>query len=396
MDQVDALHTRVAQYLAFPEDDVEGRRQLAPTEEDLDALHALMVRSREKRALYYQVTLAKRADQIFCNGGQAQGLTVAQIRQQLTHRETRTYEDQGESIREVVSFRFWPRVRHIDRERKQPNGGGIIIETEWDYLVPVDLEHEWQTLLQPGFDEETLLLAQRYVNHEWVKEIAFLPPDGITYRIIFKAGEEEKTFITSTALRYKPLLTELVKKYTLEESNQEFPGELSTPSSHNSVEMAEGHLGLLQAVKDYDPKKVRSVPGYVEQRLRWHFGDAFDHVSTETDRGLREPGQHRILKSRFERLGGEFDAPIGEEDGEQGDTTLRDKFKDPKPISIEDEILIREIAKTLLDPIDKQIFSEKLLGVTQQELAKKLGITQPAIAKRLKKIQEQVRKVLAE
>ena len=159
--------------------------------------------------------------------------------------------------------------------------------------------------------------------------------------------------------------------------------------------MAEGHLGLWKAVLDYDPEKVRLVPGYIEQKLQWHFGDAFDAVSTEADGGSREPGQQRILKSRFERLGGEFDAPLGK-DEETKKTTLRDTFEDPKPISIEDEILLREIAKTLLDPIDKQIFSEKLLGVTQQELAKKLGITQPAIAKRVKKIQKQVRKFLAE
>lgn len=147
MDQAVALHTRVAQYLALPVDDVEGRRQLAPTEADLDALHALMVHSPEKRDLYYQVSLTKRADQIFCKEGQAQGLTVAQIRQQLAHVETRNYEDHGERIHEVESFRFWPVARHFHRIRKQPNGG-FIDEIEWDYLVPVDLEHEWQTLLQ--------------------------------------------------------------------------------------------------------------------------------------------------------------------------------------------------------------------------------------------------------
>ncbi len=192
MDQADALHTRLARYLALSEDDVEGRRRLAPTEEDLDALHDLMVRFPEKSELYYQVTLTRRADQIFCQEGLAPGWTVAQIRQQLARVDTRNYEEHGERIQEIESFRFWPVARHFHRIRKQPNGGGIIDEIEWDYLVPVDLEHEWQRLLEPGFEEEVLLLAQRHVDDKSVRDMAFLPPDGTTYRIIFKAGEEEK------------------------------------------------------------------------------------------------------------------------------------------------------------------------------------------------------------
>ena len=388
MDQADALHTRLARYLALPEDDVEGRRRLTPTEEDLDALHDLMVRLPEKSELYFQVTLTRRADQIFCMEGQAPGWTVAQIRQKLEHVEIRTYEDEGERIQEVESFRFWPVFRHLHRIRKQPNGG-FIDEIELEYLVAVDLEHEWQALLQPGFEEETLLLAQRYANHEGVKEMFFLPPEGITYRIIFKAGDERKEFCSSTAIRYKPLLKQFAERYTLEESIEELPGRPSPTSHHQTVEMAEGHVGLWKAVLDYDPEKVRSAPGYINQKLKWHFGDAFKQVST------RKAGQKPILKARFERLGGELDAPLGE-NGEQGATTLHDRFEDPRPISIEGEILFREIVQALPDPTDRQILWELTLGATQQELAAELGISQPAIAKRLKKIQEQVRKLLGE
>lgn len=395
MDQADDLKARLAHYLALPEDDVEGRLHLAPSEEDLDQLHALMIRAPENRDLYYQASLTRRADQVFHQEGRAQGWTVAQIRQQLARVETRNYADQGESIQEVESFRFWPVARHLHRIRKQPKGG-FIDEIEWDFLKPVDLAHVWQKLLQPGFEEETLLLAQRHADVELVKEMFFLPPAGITYRIIFKAGEERKTFISPTSLRYEPLLKKFVKENILEDEIKEVLDGPSASSPHRSVEMAEGYLGLWQAVMDYDPEKVRFVPGYIELKLTWHFGDAYDRVSTESYCDLRNADERRIFKTRLERVGGEFDAPLGE-DGEQGATTLRDTFKDPRPNFIGDEILFREIIQALPDPTDRQIVWEKAaLDATQQELAETLGITQPAIAKRLKKIQEQVRKLLAE
>ena len=395
MDQADVLATRFAPYLALSEDDLEGRRRLAPTEEELDALHDLMVRSPEKSDLYYQVTFTMRADQIFRKEGPALGMTVTQIRQKLAHVETRNYEEHGESINEVESFRFWPLARYFDRIRKQPNGG-YIYETEWDYLGPVDLEHKWQILLQPGFDEEALLLAQRYADHEGIKEMAFLPPRGITHRIIFKSGKDKKEFMLPTALRYKPLLEKFAEKYTLEESSAKLPDGPLASSQPHSVEMAEGYLGLWQAVRDYDPQKVESVPGYLKKHLEWHFGDAFDDVSTKADSGMREPGQERILKSRFERLGGEFDAPLGEKDEQEG-TTLRDTVEDQKPKDIEGEILFNEIVQAIPDSMDRQVLWEStVLDATQQELAAKLGVSQPAIAKRLKELQKQVRKLLAE
>ena len=106
MDQADALQIRFAPYLALPAGDVEGRTLLAPSEEELDTLHALMIHSPETRDLYSQVNITRRADQIFCKEGQATGWTVARIRQQLARVETRHYDEQGEHIQERVSFYF--------------------------------------------------------------------------------------------------------------------------------------------------------------------------------------------------------------------------------------------------------------------------------------------------
>ncbi len=103
----------------------------------------------------------------------------------------------------MVYYRFWPVAWYTYRKRTSANE--VVHEVEWSYPYPVDLDAKWEKY-RPGLEEESLLLGQRFPKDEKIKEMAFLPPEKVNYRVIFSAGDSRKEFEFPVALRYKPLL----------------------------------------------------------------------------------------------------------------------------------------------------------------------------------------------
>src|SRR5258705_9963928 len=117
------------------------------------------------------------------------------------------------------------------------------------------------------------------------------------------------------------------RKYTLERIRDQSAGrEKQTLQRHRSVELAEALAGLWIATQDYQPTQVMRIPGYLKLRVKWHMGDQFKAVSTETLNETAEAQSRRSLKFDTERSGGELDVPLdkySDTDSVQRAATLR-------------------------------------------------------------------------
>ena len=123
-------------------------------------------------------------------------------------------------------------------------------------------------------------MAQRFADHDSIKEMAVLPPEKVTYKVIFSNNIKSREFIFPTALRYENLLRKVASKKTFErfreDKDPEAPWSLQR---HSSIELGEGLTGLWTAVQEFDPSKVKHIPGYLEKRVIWHMGDQYDQRS---------------------------------------------------------------------------------------------------------------------
>ena len=186
----DAILERIRAYVDTPVSDYDTRTRLRPTEADIAALHTRAVRSPALWPLYHEANIVERADMLH-HDGKFRGWSIAQLREQLSRIEGNTFDEDGAQVHEVIYHRYWPVARLIYRARTSPDL--TIREVEWAYLdvsgaQSVDLDAEWERY-RPGFEEESLLLAQKFPDVEQVKEVAFLPSANVDYRVVFSAGD---------------------------------------------------------------------------------------------------------------------------------------------------------------------------------------------------------------
>ncbi len=390
---------RYHDYLATPVEDWEARQRIGLSERDFDQLHDLYAEGQADWDLWHKVDIARKADALYLKEARAKGWTIAGLREQLSMETTREYRNGGEHVTETETNRCWPYVRHIHRIRKRSNK--TIEELELAFPPEAEsrgvLEKHW-----PGFEEESLLLCQK--GHG---DVAFLPPKNTTYMVVFSAGGSRKEFEFPVALRYKNLLRKFAE-LPLEDSaacglagrlsEEEDPTEEEEPTRgrDSSYELGEGMLGLWVTVLEYDPQKVKHIPGYIKKHLTWHMRDAYKKHSTTAGAAHRDPDDKRILKGRLERTGGEFDAPLelgDESDSDEG--TLHEVIPDTKSINTEDVVFLNEVLAKIPDLRDRQIIYFRVcLDMTQKEVAELLDLTPSAVSQRMKTLQQIVRDIL--
>lgn len=383
----DTLLERCQQFASAPAEGYQHRDTIGLTEADLDSLHHRAVQFPTLWPLYHQVRTAHLADLIYLKEGQQRGWSITQIRDQLNRVESRTFTREGNQVQETTYFRFWPIARYIYRVRTSPKGH-VAHEVEWAYDARVDLDANWEKY-RPGFEEESLLMAQRFADHDSIKEMAFLPPEKVTYKVIFSNNIKRREFIFPTALRYENLLRNVALDHTFEKSEEDSdPESRWSLQRHSSIELGEGLTGLWTAVQEFDPSKVKHIPGYIEQRVIWHMGGQYDQRSHVV-------GGERLLTEARDYEAGSLDDPLPQEIEEDGESSLWDIVPDQSISPPDNNLLFSEIKNHFSDPRDRKILWYLAIWKdTQTEIAQELRMTQPAIAQRIKKIRAKVKKLL--
>jgi hypothetical protein len=386
--------SRFREYLSIPVEDHAARARLGITDKEMDLLHDLLIKKAITREFYYEVRFAKTADFIYAQEGRERAWTIQYIREQLNRTETREYEEGDESVHEFISHKLWPKCVVKERERRGADSRCYEVELVFADGVDVDQlqEEDWAI-----FEREAIQLAQTHQDNEWVKEVTFLPPEGISYRVVFAtAGGKRKARDFPLALQYFPLLKKFAR-LPLEDTRFDSPNNpADTAQRYSRIEIGEGQLGLWQAVLNYDPETVRHIPGYLEQQVQWHMSEQFDSLSTEAWKDLRPSGEKRVLKKRLERSGGELDTLLSEDDSATEASTLGDRLPAPDPYSVEDSIHLQQIIAAIPDPIDRKIVYGLARDMTQREVALQLGITPSAVNQRVKRLQPIVRRILSQ
>ena len=373
--------SRFERYLSTPAEDIQGRSDFNLTETEVGELHALAVQGEVSWDLYHQISNAQTADFIYRNSGQERGWNIGFIRKQLGRTTYRHYSSSGEDIHEWISWRLFPKGLHIERTRSQKDPLRIIEEVELAFSPDADLEGLWERQ-RPGLEEEGIGLLQKFPDDQFVQDMCFLPGDpAFEVLLVLSAGEQRKELTFPIALRYKPLLKDLEKEYTLDVTK--------TTLDHNqplqrakTEEIQEALAGLWKAVHKYDKSIGIPIPAYIENQLRWHMGEEFKRRSTDVeDQETGEP----VLKARTERTGGSLDDPRRDTDGTETGT-LGDTIAAPQAEPPDQRILLQQILEFLVDPIDKEIVRLTCKGKSQKEIGEKVGISQPAISTRLKRM----------
>ena len=386
--------SRYEQFLTTSVEDHEGRAKISLTEEDYDHLHGLAIEGIVPWKLYYHVNTARKADGIYLKGGKEKGWTIAQLRQKLNSIETRNYTKNGEDITEIISHRGWPFFQHIQRTRKKESS--TIHELELAYPANSNVDTLFEKY-SPGFEEESLLLAQKHPDSEFVKEVAFLPPENVTYRVIFSVGDPRKEFEFPVALRYKALLQKFKRLYPL--SRIKFYPKEPRPQTlqrHSSDELQEGLIVLWKAVREYDPTKVKHIPGYLKEHAEWHMKDQRKAKSTQAGAKFREFKKKSILQERLEQSGGPLDELLAlENKPHTKQSTIVETLQDTAVPQIEGEINLKQVTSHIPDPTDRKIvWGLTAWDLPQKELARDLGMSPAAISKRIKKLQPKIREIL--
>ena len=395
-DEIDRLYRA---YLATPVEDWEARQRIELSDQDFDQLHDLCLEGKADWDLWRKVDIARKADAHYLEGARAKGWTITRLREQLSMETKHQYSKGEEHITEIRSNRCWPIFQHIRRTRKR--GSRTILEVELAFPPEAEAGGVVEKYI-PEFEEESLLLSQKGFG-----DVAFLPPEGIEYKVVVSAGGSRKEFEFPVALRYGPLLWKF-SKLPLEDTKWKphapakgSPGALGgyPPNSlqkHSRYELGEGLLGLWVAVLEYDPQKVQRIPGYIKLRLTWHMQDAYKAQSTEAfgQNRLFKQGRKRTLKGRLERSGGELDAPVNPDD-EGGSATRHDRLPDHAASPADEWVLIQEICAIIPDEKDRWIiWLRTKFDLTNKETADLLGLSPSAVSQRTKKLQGKVRKIL--
>jgi len=375
--------SRFEQFLAIPTEDIAARAQFALRQSETDELHTLAVNGGVSWDLYHQVNNARKADFIYQQDGKKRDWTIAYIRKQLGHNEYRRYTCKNEQVEEWISGRLWPIAFHFYRIRWRKEPIRLIKEIEIALRPDIDLDEFWEGQ-QSGWTVEAIELLQSFPDNEFVHNLCFVPGDpNFEARIVISRLKDRKELTFPIALRYKPLLNKLERDRRLDITKSHPQPNQPLPCA-SSEELQEALLGLWQAVNDYQDSLNIPISAYIENKLKWHMGEAFKLRSTDLASSKTGKTQ-RVLQGRMERTGGLIDDPRYDKDEHEAGTR-GDTIADPHARLPDQRILLQQIFDSLVDKIDRQIVHLYCEGQSQEEIAKKLKITQPAITQRLKRM----------
>ncbi len=103
-------------------------------------------------------------------------------------------------------------------------------------------------------------LLQGYPEDSFIQDLAFLPQrDNFSAAIIITAGDQRKVLEFPIAVRYKPLIAKLGRKYTLDDTKPENETAISQPLQLASTEEVQELLqALWNGVRTY--KEGKDIP----------------------------------------------------------------------------------------------------------------------------------------